>query len=272
MNHFIMDAFHGYRSRLDDILLVQEILEEIPENLGLKTVMPPFLLPYYNGVVPEDCGITAFVFVEGGHFTLHTFSFRETYFVDLVSPKTFDGVKLKKLLQEAFPAEKIDTFCLERENKASYPSKLELNPDLDFGPHLFLDIQNYQGPKTMDELFGVFDTMPFKIGMTPIIRPYTVKNRVDGEPVTSIITMIAESHISLHYFEQTGRAYLDLFSCRFFDTDRVIPKLKSLFTGESISETLMSRGSKYQIYKKDAATQALYSGAWIKNVYQNKSK
>jgi S-adenosylmethionine/arginine decarboxylase-like enzyme len=84
--------------------------------------------------------------------------------------------------------------------------------------------------------------------------------------------MIAESHISLHFFEQTGRAYLDLFSCRFFDTDRVIPKLKSLFTGESISETLMSRGSKYQIYKKDAATQALYSGAWIKNVYQNKSK
>ena len=42
MNHFVLDAFNGYRSRLDDILLVQEILEEIPEKLGVKAVMPPF--------------------------------------------------------------------------------------------------------------------------------------------------------------------------------------------------------------------------------------
>jgi len=94
MNHFVMDAFNGYRSRLDDIILVHEFLEELPFKLGLNTVMPPYILPYYNGVVAEDCGISAFVFLAGGHFTIHTFSFREAYFVDLVSPQAFDPDKL----------------------------------------------------------------------------------------------------------------------------------------------------------------------------------
>ncbi|MCX6561209.1 MAG: hypothetical protein NTZ26_11945 [Candidatus Aminicenantes bacterium] len=76
MYHFTLDAFRGFRSRLDDIHLVHEVLDEIPLRLGLKALMPPFVLPYYNGVIPEDCGISAFVFLAGGHFTIHTFSFR----------------------------------------------------------------------------------------------------------------------------------------------------------------------------------------------------
>jgi S-adenosylmethionine/arginine decarboxylase-like enzyme len=269
MNHFVMDAFHGYRSRLDDILLIQEILEEIPVKLGLKTVMPPFLLPYYNGVVPEDCGVTAFVFLAGGHFTIHTFSFREAYFVDLLTPEAFDPAKLEALLGAALPAEKTSSFRLERECPASYPQKIAINEALDFGPHLFLDFQNYQGPKTMDQLFETFDTLPLAIGMTPIIRPYTVKNHLTAGPVTSVITMIAESHISLHYFEKSQRAYLDLFSCRFFDATLVIPKLKAIFNSEVVNEILMSRGSKYQNFKNNAATQGFYSGAWVKNVYHD---
>lgn len=268
MNHFVMDAFNGYRSRLDDILLVQEILEEIPEKLGLKTVMPPFLLPYYNGVVPEDCGITAFVFLAGGHFTIHTFSFREVYFVDLFTPQPFDAQKLEGLLRDAFPAERVNSFRLEREHKESYPQNIKISEELDFGPHLFLDVTDYCGPKTMDELFECFDTMPFEIGMTPIIRPYAVKNTINGEKVTSIITMIAESHISLHYFEDSGRAYLDLFSCRFFNTAEVVGKLKQMFKGNVVNETLISRGSKYQQYKKVAPKAITYCRGWQENVYK----
>jgi S-adenosylmethionine/arginine decarboxylase-like enzyme len=263
-----MDAYHGYRSRLDDILLVQEILEEIPTKLGVKTVMPPFILPYYNGVVPEDCGITAFVLLAGGHFTIHTFSFRETYFIDFLTPEAFNSAKLELLIKEVLPAEKINTFCLEREKKESYPQKIESDETLDFGPHLFLDFQNYQGPKTMDQLFTVFDSIPFKIGMTPIIRPYTIKNLIDGEMVTSIITMIAESHISLHYFEKSQLAYMDLFSCRFFNVAEVIPILKEIFQSKVHNEVLMTRGSKYQKYKNDFVSQSLYSSAWVDNVYR----
>ena len=48
LTHFTLDGFHGFRSRFDDIKLVQEILEELPSVLGLKPVMPPFLLPSWR--------------------------------------------------------------------------------------------------------------------------------------------------------------------------------------------------------------------------------
>lgn len=268
MNHFVRDAFNGYRARLDDIILVHEVLEEIPLKLGMKPVMPPFILPYYNGVVPEDCGISAFIFLAGGHFTLHTFSFREAYFVDLVSPDPFDTAKLDTLIKEAFPAERVVSYQLERERKETYPAKIEINEALDFGPHLFLDFNNYNGPKSMDDLFTVFDTMPFQIGMTPIMRPYTVKNSVNGEKVTSILTMIAESHISMHYFHESGRAYLDLFSCRFFNYDEVIGKLKKVFQSPVSNETLIARGSKYQQFRKVSDPEGVSSRSWLENVYK----
>lgn len=268
MNHFVMDAFQGYRSRLDDLLLVYEALEEIPQKLGLKAVMPPFILPYYNGVVPEDCGISAFVFLAGGHFTIHTFSFREAYFVDLLSPEAVDGNRVEKLIKDAFPAERVTSYSLERERRETYPAKIEINEALDFGPHLFLGLKNYSGPKSMDELFDFFDIMPFDIGMTPIMRPIAVKNSVSGGKVISILTMIAESHISLHYFEESQSAYFDLFSCKFFDYDKVGARLKKVLKSEVANENLISRGSKYQCFKNSATAPFIDTRAWLKNVYQ----
>lgn len=85
MQHLTLDGRGGYRSRYDDVSLVYELLEELPTALEVQPAMPPMVLPYYNGVAPDDCGISAFVFLVGGHLTLHTFSFRECYYADLVA-------------------------------------------------------------------------------------------------------------------------------------------------------------------------------------------
>src|SRR6266702_2169286 len=45
MLHFTIDGFQGFRSRFDDVPLIQEVLEEVPTQLGLKPVMPAFVLP-----------------------------------------------------------------------------------------------------------------------------------------------------------------------------------------------------------------------------------
>src|SRR2546425_4385263 len=103
MLHFTIDGFRGFRSRFDDAHLIQEVLEDAPAQLGLKRAMPAFVLPYYNGVVPEDCGVSAFVFLAGRHFTLHTFSFREAYFADLGAPTAFDAGRLRDLLAAVLP-------------------------------------------------------------------------------------------------------------------------------------------------------------------------
>jgi S-adenosylmethionine/arginine decarboxylase-like enzyme len=78
----------------------------------------------------------------------------------------------------------------------------------------------------LDGIFNYFDGLPSKVGMTPIIRPYVITSRVDGQAVVSGLTMIAESHIALHVFTKSRKAYFDVFSCTFFDTRKVPREIK----------------------------------------------
>ena len=262
MEHFTMDGFKGFRSRFDDVRLIHELLEEIPDTLGLQAAMPPFILPYYNGVVPEDCGVSAFLFLAGGHFTLHTFSFREVFFADLVYPSPFDERRLRYLLEAGFPCETTTVHHISRA-----PGKLKdrpVNPETDFGPHVFLDFVDYAGPQDLDSLFTLFDTMPGKVGMTPIMRPYVVRNvTADGREVVSAMTMIAESHISLHVFPAERKAYLDVFSCRFFDREVMVRELRALFPGEVTNDALVARGSAYTALRSEREAQYERSKAWL---------
>ena len=262
MQHFMIDGFRGFRSRFDHLHLLQEVLEEVPAQLGLQPTMPAFLLPYYNGVVAEDCGVSAFVFLAGGHFTLHTFSFREVYFGDLVSATRFDARRLQLLLESLFPCETTTVNSVTRE-----PGSLRtVPPDVrtDFGPHLFLDLEDFRGPRTLDDLFQVFDHLPASVGMTPIMRPYVVRNTTPDGPVLSAMTMIAESHISIHVFEATGRAFFDLFSCRFFDRDTVVPRIRAELGGGEAREGFVARGSKYRLLRTGRPEELSRSKLWLR--------
>lgn len=265
MFHFLFDAYNGYRSRLDDIMLVHEFLEEVPLKLGVKTVMPPFVLPYYNGVVPEDCGISAFVFLAGGHFTLHTFSYRGAFFIDFLYLQDFSQEKLRSLIASAFPSgRKLHNYINRTEGaRLSRPA---IDTGKDFGPHLLFDIEDYAGPNTLDGIYSYLDGLPSKIAMTPIIRPYVIKNRIGGQEVISGMTMIAESHIALHVFKKSRKAFFDLFSCTFFDTKRVRQAISQKLKGRIAHETLISRGSKYKEYGETAVQKLTFSRAWLDNV------
>lgn len=265
MLHCFFDGVNGFRSRFDDLELVHEFLEELPRALDLCAATPPFLLPYYNGVEPEDCGISSFLFLAGGHATLHTFSFREAFFFDLVYPRPFDIEKVRDLLGRSFPCAAVTCGFVERGKDPALVSAIDIGND--FGPHYFLDITEFRGPTTMDGLFEVFDRLPAEIGMTPIMRPYLVRSRTDAnEDVLSAMTMIAESHISIHLFPDRGVANFDLFSCRFFSPERVLPVVKAAFPGTLASETLMSRGSRFR-QNRTGAVERLRSGrAWLKSI------
>ncbi len=261
MLHFTMDGFGGHRSRFDDIRLIHELCEELPARLGLTPAMPPMLLPYYNGVEPDDCGISAFVFLAGGHFTIHTFSFRECYFVDLVSPRVYDVAELQTALQVALPVRSVEVHTARRPKPFD---EIPVHPNEDFGPHLLLNIEGYTGPRDMDGLFALFDNLPQRIDMTPIMRPYVLRSvKEDGTSVLSAMTMIAESHIALHIEESTGRAYFDIFSCKFFDTAMVIDQIKAAFPGEKHTVQLISRGCGYRVKRTERGPEHARTKAWL---------
>ncbi len=249
LTHFTFDGFHGHRSRFDDLKLVQELMEELPSQLGLQPVMPPVMFPYYNGMVPEDCGISAFVLLRGGHFTVHTFSFAECLFADLVSPGDFSADMAKAEIEGMFPCKFVTTHTVSRGagGGPAFMQEDEIDPGADFGPHLFVHFSPYTGPTTMDDLFDLFDKLPERVNMTPIMRPFLVRSPDGaGGTVLSALTMIAESHISLHVFPQTGEAFFDLFSCKFFNTQKVVDTLIESLGGNAQSHFMVSRGCRFK--------------------------
>ncbi len=263
MFHFTMDGFQGFRSRFDDLRLVHELLEEIPAQLDIQPAMPPFLLPYYNGVVAEDCGISAFVFLAGGHLTVHTFSFRECFFADLVYPEPFDARRLRYTLESTLPCETTTVHMVERRPGALHDSTV--HPERDFGPHLMIDVADYTGPADMDGLFTLFDGLPARIGMTPIMRPYVIAGETpDGGRVLSAMTMIAESHIALHVRPDTGNAWLDVFSCRFFEREPVVRELEAVLGGRVVNEALVARGIDYTRLRRERDGEVQKSHAWLR--------
>jgi len=261
----MIDGFRGFRSRFEQISLIQEVLEELPEQLGLQPVMPAFVLPYFNGVVPEDCGVSGFLFLAGGHFTLHTFSFRETYFADLVAPASCDVKRIRSVLETAFPCETTTVIAMDRHPE---PLKtIQPQTEVDFGPHLLLDIQGFQGPRSMDALFALFDRLPSQIGMTPIMRPYIVRSETANVgPVLSAMTMIAESHVSIHIFESSHEAYFDLFSCRFFEYPRVLARLREALPGDRVVDGFLARGRNYKLQRTERHDEVARSKSWLRVV------
>lgn len=263
MKHYMLDTYNCFRTRLEDMTLIYEMLEKIPFELGLKATMPPFIQPYFNGVVPEDCGISAFVLLKGGHFTIHTFSYRECYFIDFMCEQDFDEYKLTKLIKEIYPSSKSNLYLIDRDTKFIKEEIFdEYDTSSDFGPHVFLEIKPNR-KIDMDYLFNTLDKMPSKINMTPIMRPYVIKNTYEDNIIYSALTMIAESHISLHYFERENKMYFDIFSCKFFDEGFVIPEIINILGGDASQKyTLISRGSKYNYNRKTCETKIKYATQW----------
>ena len=56
----MLDCYGSTESKLDDVKYINNMLNHIAYEVGVITVAPPFLLPYYYGVDQSDMGVSAF--------------------------------------------------------------------------------------------------------------------------------------------------------------------------------------------------------------------
>ena len=123
---------------------------------------------------------------------------------------------------------------------------LEEKVDYGFGPHLMLDC--YDCPKEkladVDFIFDTLDKFPDKIEMTKIMPPYVFKykGKSNEEWGVSGVVLIAESHITIHTFPEQHHAFVDIFSCKAFDTTQAATYLIQLFEAKRHEIQLLNRG------------------------------
>jgi len=118
-----------------------------------------------------------------------------------------------------------------------------------FGPHLMLDCFgcNQKKLSDIDVIFDALDTLPAKIGMTKIMPPYVFKYQgtIPEDWGISGVVLIAESHISIHTFPEKDHAFIDIFSCKDFDTASASVLLVNLFEATHHEVQLLSRGAEF---------------------------
>ena len=118
-----------------------------------------------------------------------------------------------------------------------------------FGPHLMLDLSECDQERIndLDFIFNFLNTLPDKIGMIKITQPYVFPYSgivPEDKGITGFV-VIAESHLSIHTFVEKGYAFVDLFSCKPFNTDMARDIIIQAFCSKKPKAYMLERGADF---------------------------
>lgn len=290
MLHIMLDVYKCYNPKFNNMLSINNLINEICIRLELKPVAPPTIIPFYYGKVVDDDGISAFVLLEGGHFTIHTFYKRRCAFIDLLFSE-FEGEYLVKLIQKRASESKnalgepvrINEWEIDRNCKNAFIGIDQINKFKrgiensfsGFGPHYFVTAECRE-ELTLQRVYHILDHMPKIACMTPISRPFVIYDQVDNPEFVSGIVVIAESHISIHYDLAKKKLYFDMFTCRPLPSDVMKKAFSDMFSdvvkADTVVDALIERGQDhvYAIKNRTKSTLRLNwkKNTWIENIYE----
>ena len=216
--HFYLDGYSISTKRLSDVDNMTSLLEDINKKI-YKNKGKLVLIPYFNGKIHEDGGVSGIILADNSHFTCHTFCYRNAMFVDYYG-NINNHQLVKDLVLKTYPTNDID-LCKEN-------SGLKGN----FGKHIIVKSSNLL---SFSESKDLINKILIDIDMTPINKVIT---NYKTETEFDLIQPIAESHISIH--RNNNCFVIDTFSCKYFDEQKLLKILK-----ENKYDSI-SRGIRYK--------------------------
>ncbi len=112
--HLTLDLRQCEKERLTSVELLWDVLNDLPDVIGMTKIMPPYVVKYTDGKVADDWGISGFVMIAESHISIHTFPDKDYIFIDVFSCRDFDVDKAAKYLINAFKAKKVDRQIMKR--------------------------------------------------------------------------------------------------------------------------------------------------------------
>lgn len=218
--HFFFDGYEIDNKILSNIQVIHKFLEEVNKKLtGGKCKLT--LIPYFDGKVKEDGGISGVLLGTNFHFTCHTFSYKNTVFIDCYGKSNYEK-QLLPIIIKYFRTENFD-LCENNYDKKG-----------NFGKHVIItDIKEIE----YNDAINLVKTILKEVKMTPI---YDMLIDYSDEKNFDILQPIAESHISIHRKEKEIIIYV--FSCKGFDDNKIL----RLLDGKTKNITQIQRGVKYK--------------------------
>ncbi|WP_232822513.1 adenosylmethionine decarboxylase [Thermus sediminis] len=132
--HLMVDGYDASPEKLQDAALVRRVLDELPEEMGMTKVLPPFVYRY--GRDGED-GVTGVVIIAESHIAIHTFPKKRFLSVDIFSCKAFDMAQVLRRLAETFDIGRYATYMIHRGKE--FPKDPELAQKIVLGEREYLE-------------------------------------------------------------------------------------------------------------------------------------
>lgn len=106
------------------------------------------------------------------------------------------------------------------------------------GNHLLLDFYGISNHGTKEEISAILIKAAEETGATVL---FNHMHPFDGGGLSGVV-VLAESHISIHIWEDEKFAALDIFVCGTCDPQKALPILRDFFKPEKIVESTSRRG------------------------------
>ena len=117
---------------------------------------------------------------------------------------------------------------------------------MQFGPHLMLDLKSCNPAKlsNLELIFTILNDLPDAIHMHKITQPYVFpySGLVPEDKGITGFVVIAESHISIHTFQEKNYAFVDIFSCKDFDCNTAARYVIEMLESDKPEISIVQRG------------------------------
>lgn len=113
--HLMIDCLDCNREIISNKEKISCFLEALPETLGMKKLITPFVIEYKGGETWDKGGLTAFMLIAESHISIHTFTHDGFLTADVYSCKPFDTQKAIEQFKEFFNAKKCKIQVAKRE-------------------------------------------------------------------------------------------------------------------------------------------------------------
>lgn len=122
-----------------------------------------------------------------------------------------------------------------------------------------IDPQRVHNLKFISELLKSY---PAQIGMQRVSHPQVSQYQIpkSKQKVISGFVLLAESHVSLHFFPDQSFLSIDVFSCKEFDFERVIRDLQVRLDLREFKTQFFERPEAYLPLKGDQIDPAMVYG------------
>lgn len=111
--HLIIDASKCNTAKLGDRLLIERLLTQYPQAIGMTRIGGPYMFEY-QAPDPAYSGVSGLVVIAESHIAIHTFPALDYFTMDIFSCKNFDHEAAIAYIRDALEVQEMDRMLVQR--------------------------------------------------------------------------------------------------------------------------------------------------------------